>query len=871
MSSGKERWVLRGHENKVSRVVFSPAGVLLSSSRDGTVRRWDLAAGIHRVTIGGQSAILGLAIDPTGRQLATGSVDRTIRLWLADTGTELLVLRGHQDAVTAVAFSPDGRTLTSSSIDKSVRYWNLTSGSSDVLGLHEGHVNTVAFSPDGRLVASSTLDNPTRLWRVGVEAGKADGGHAGAVFALDFSPDGSYLASAGGDRDVLIWDTRSGRQRQRLAGHSALVNGVVIGPDGKTVVSASHDRTVRIWETESGSGEELAPNHRALAVDVATSKNGNMFVSADIGGQVFVWDARTRSLVGKLAAKAGINAVAISPDGALVAGAATNGSIFIWDLARFQLEAELRGHEGEVGGITFIPGGRSLISGGRDGTIRRWDLASGAGTVLGTGFGLVWRLTTTPDGRLLGIPTFRVISIIWDLAASKTTAVLRGNRTSVLSLRFTPDGKLAATAGDDGTVRTWDVATGHPYWRAPLLLRSPPRLFTHRGWSRLDREQGTATGTEATGQSATDALPASDSWRRAVAEQARFAVQAESSDPPLAANGGDLLCVLTYDDAIQLWSMSADRLLANVSLHSVTGTAPTRRPESTPAATPTSASIATPPAAPVKSRTVVTATAQRMPAMAKLAATRDGCLVLVAGRAFQLRGSADATAGNASNASNANNASNASNASGRAAGLAGGTIRELAAKARAIAFQNGRILVASGEHALVLDEDGNELTRVKVEEGVSALGLVDGGRLLVLGYDAGEIVLQPIAPGATKPGFGFEETLPFIVERISEGPRQTLIVGDNVGNLGIWHLETGKRLRHFKLHGPIAHQLVDSQTHRLYAASELGDYRVIDLSAQYQDYCELLGDIWSSVPVVWQDGMPVVHQPPARHRCRQPR
>ncbi|MFH0902574.1 MAG: hypothetical protein V2A73_18240, partial [Pseudomonadota bacterium] len=67
--------------------------------------------------------------------------------------------------------------------------------------------------------------------------------------------------------------------------------------------------------------------------------------------------------------------------------------------------------------------------------------------------------------------------------------------------------------------------------------------------------------------------------------------------------------------------------------------------------------------------------------------------------------------------------------------------------------------------------------------------------------------------------------------------------------------------------GPIIHLLADHESRRLYAATEVGDYRAIDLAALYQDYCELLAGVWSNVPVLWQAGMPALAPPPASHRC----
>ncbi|MFH0901072.1 MAG: hypothetical protein V2A73_10620, partial [Pseudomonadota bacterium] len=304
-----------------------------------------------------------------------------------------------------------------------------------------------------------------------------------------------------------------------------------------------------------------------------------------------------------------------------------------------------------------------------------------------------------------------------------------------------------------------------------------------------------------------------------------------------ASVDGDLLCLLTFDDVLQLWSMSADRLLASEPLDRVLGT----------------------PAAPVEKANGVPPPAyftENLPALAQLAATSRGCLVLAEGRAFLVSGPSSATAATSTTAiSDSTDRSDS------------GTIRELATRASAIAFQAGRILVAVDDHVLVFDEDGGELTRVRVEQGANAIGLVVGGRLLAVGYDAGDFELRPIDPGDAKPGFSFEETEPYPVERISEGPRQTLIVGYASGHLGIWSLQTGKRLRHFKLHGPVIHLLVDNESRRLYAATEVGDYQAIDLAPLYQEYCELLGEVWNSVPVVWQDGIPSLAVPPAAHRC----
>ena len=94
-----------------------------------------------------------------------GSRDRTVRIWDADGGGELVVLRGHDDGVQGVAWSPDGRRLATASSDRTVRIWDGESGAEIiVVGAHTGGVESVSWSPDGERVASASQDGTSRVW-----------------------------------------------------------------------------------------------------------------------------------------------------------------------------------------------------------------------------------------------------------------------------------------------------------------------------------------------------------------------------------------------------------------------------------------------------------------------------------------------------------------------------------------------------------------------------------------------------------------------------------------------------------------------------------------------------------------------------------
>ena len=97
-----------------------------------------------------------MAFSPDGRWLASGSHDKTVRFWDAETGAQQQIFEGHTDVVNSVAFSPDGRRLASASRDKTIRLWDIETGAQQqTLGGHTNWVKSVAFSPDGwRLLAT---------------------------------------------------------------------------------------------------------------------------------------------------------------------------------------------------------------------------------------------------------------------------------------------------------------------------------------------------------------------------------------------------------------------------------------------------------------------------------------------------------------------------------------------------------------------------------------------------------------------------------------------------------------------------------------------------------------------------------------------
>ena len=289
-------------------------------------------------------------------------------------------LRGHGGPIRALAISPDGATALSGSFDTSAIRWSLRRNTAEqVLRFHEGAVNAVAMLADGRAVTAGE-DARIALWTPGKQ--EPDGvleGHRGSIVALAVSPDAATLASASWDRTIRLWPI-SGDAPKVLGGHQQSVNGVAFTPDGTAVVSVGYDATLRIWPLLGRGSPLVAPLPTPLnAVAVAPDSD---IIAAGADGKVYFMSPAGDQRDTIQASSTPITSLSISRNGEFIAAASMSGSIAVIDRRTRALVRSLVGPGPPVWSVMFFPDNRTLLTGGADRMIRRWD--STTGELIGT-------------------------------------------------------------------------------------------------------------------------------------------------------------------------------------------------------------------------------------------------------------------------------------------------------------------------------------------------------------------------------------------------------------------------------------------------------------------------------------------------------
>lgn len=315
----------------------SRALVALSEAPSLPRPEWHPPWKLMRVISGHLGWVRSVAVDVSNKWFATGSADRTIKIWDLASGTLKLTLTGHINAVRGLAISDRHPYLFSVGEDKMARCWDLE------------------------------YNKVVRHYH----------GHLSGIYCCTLHPTIDLFITGGRDSSARVWDIRTKAQIHCLTGHTNTVASVAAQGVDPQVITGSHDQTVRLWDLVAGRTATILTHHKKSIRALQLHPSEFTFVSAAADNLKHWKLPEARFIKNFSGHNAVVNTVALNRDNVLVSGA-DNGSMYFWDwrsgynFQQVQSRPQPGSLESEAGvfALAFDHTGSRLISCEADKTIK---------------------------------------------------------------------------------------------------------------------------------------------------------------------------------------------------------------------------------------------------------------------------------------------------------------------------------------------------------------------------------------------------------------------------------------------------------------------------------------------------------------------
>ncbi|QEL15913.1 WD40 domain-containing protein [Limnoglobus roseus] len=550
IEAGKETVTFHQQTNRIEAMALSPNAKLIATvDSNGILGVYKADASEKKPIMSVQAsdlngALLGVVFTADGSKLFTGGAggpSPTPRLTTGPgpdgatvPGMTSTVMRfpGHTERVTAVAATRDGKLFATTSEDRSVRIWDAANGKSirHFQGLLSGG-SAIAIRPDGKQLAVGTEEGTIRLWDLSAtDENRASADAADSLWAAAFTPDGSKFATGGADRTVRIYDTATGKLEHKLTGHTAAVTAVAFLP-GDRLASAGGDKVIKLWDAKAGKFLRDLTGH-ASAVLTLAADNG-VLVSGGIDKTVKGWNLDTGKPTWSWTGRSAVAAVAVRKGGKQVAVGTADGWLTILDLAGGEPKPVGSGQQAHAAGVAsavYAADGAKLATVGGDGKLSFWAVAdngtpssltkdepkkSGSATATITpNLPALSAVAFSPDGRMAASAGADMVLHVWDTATGGEIRTLRGPTDWVTAVAFAPDGEHLLCVGVDRVARLFELSkaeatarVGHAMAARAVAVRKDGKLIASGSDDKTVKLWELATGKEvATLTGATDVV-----------------------------------------------------------------------------------------------------------------------------------------------------------------------------------------------------------------------------------------------------------------------------------------------------------------------------------------------------------------------------
>jgi WD40 repeat protein len=495
--------------------LLSPNGRWLACAELHQVRVWDMRTGAVQFICPEAANALELAFSPDSAVLFVSSssmLNSAVTAWDTATGKRRFTTGV---AAAHIACSTDGRILVARDGENHLRCWNTADGAElpsvvPACGIaYSGVGDPRVFAPDGNTFAGVSIysgraeTSPIIRDTLTGAIISAAGSRSRRVTALALSPDGTLAAAGGESSAVFVWNLQTGSIVQALPVPDRLISALAFASTTPPQLAASSwnltplntaysgNVVTRLWQPRTGTLLRLLEGQHKPDVNgqdqvyipdgssAAYSPDGRLLATLNFTRTVSIWDTTTGTLRTTLAGHTQqLNAVVFTPDGQSVisagGGPAEQAEILLWNPATGAKVREFRGgHMFGARTLAISPDGTLLASGGYDGLIRIWNVATG--TIQRT-FKIplipIARVTFSHDGQRVAAAAWNRTIHCWDVQTGTLVSTYTGHTDRVATVAFSRDDRQLLSGSYDGTVKVWDIASGRIL--VTLLVVVPP-------------------------------------------------------------------------------------------------------------------------------------------------------------------------------------------------------------------------------------------------------------------------------------------------------------------------------------------------------------------------------------------------------------
>lgn len=450
---------------------------------------------------GHELAVVSVAMHNDSSIVATGSKDKSAKLWDLKTGREIRSFLGHDATVSALAFSPDGKTLITGSRDNTVKGWDVLSGKLhfSIASPTNSFITDIAVDPNNQFFITSgyapiwgdtayvyDLKTQKILHRIPVSPDKG----LGYGVRLAISPDGKLLAVGEDNRIARVMETATWKQLFEFNYEDGSCGGcgtlVAFSPDSKYLYMASHNGPVKKYELSKGALLKTYESNPRDLTGFAISHDGKLVARAT-EKQCIVWDAETGTPIDSIEAeaKSDFHEIAFTRNNKQLMITSDNNTAFAWNFTTHKKEIVLTGilNERDQGGLMYDANfvwqsaiaryvrfknqlmlskdGKQLIKGKFGAKVKRWDIASGQTMMEYVGHKkavLCYALSTDGKRMLTGGGDGKVV--LWDVERGDSLRVFHPHREPIFDIQFSHDETMFACSSWDATLRIYNLTTG---------------------------------------------------------------------------------------------------------------------------------------------------------------------------------------------------------------------------------------------------------------------------------------------------------------------------------------------------------------------------------------------------------------------------